>query len=134
MMMMMQILLHNTDLKLLRGNRYGLLGGNDSGKTTLMRAIANGQVDGFPPIDEVRTVFVEADIQGELSDLTCIEYIFADPKIKACGVAQDEIKPMLQKVRECIASLSRHTQCWTSPSVHSAAGIATNRTTRCLVA
>ena len=64
-----------------------------------MRAIANGQVDGFPPIDEVRTVFVEADIQGELSDLTCIEYIFADPKIVQCGVAQDEIKPMLQKVR-----------------------------------
>jgi len=93
-----KILLHNTDLKLLRGKRYGLLGGNDSGKTTLMRAIANGQVDGFPPIDEVRTVFVEADIQGELSDLTCIEYIFADPKIVQCGVAQDEIKPMLQKV------------------------------------
>jgi elongation factor 3 len=63
-----------------------------------MRAIANGQVDGFPPADEVRTVFVEADIQGEMSDLTCIEYIFADVKIQQCGVSRDEIKPMLQKV------------------------------------
>ena len=44
-----KVLLHNTRLKLKRGHKYGLLGGNDSGKTTLMRAIANEQVDGFPP-------------------------------------------------------------------------------------
>ena len=41
-----KVLLHNTKLKLKRGYKYGLLGGNDSGKTTLMRAIANEQVDG----------------------------------------------------------------------------------------
>ena len=46
-----KVLLHNTKLKLKRGYKYGLLGGNDSGKTTLMRSIANEQVDGFrlPP-------------------------------------------------------------------------------------
>ena len=32
-----KILLHNTKMKLKRGKNYGLLGGNDSGKTTLMR-------------------------------------------------------------------------------------------------
>merc|ERR1719405_53989 len=64
-----KILLHNTRMKLNRGYKYGLLGGNDSGKTTLMRSIANGQVEGFPDASEVRTVFVEADIQGELSHL-----------------------------------------------------------------
>ena len=42
-----KILLHTTKMKLKRGKRYGLLGGNDSGKTTLMRAIANNQVEGF---------------------------------------------------------------------------------------
>ena len=31
-----KILLHNTKLKLKRGNRYGLLGGNDSGETPLI--------------------------------------------------------------------------------------------------
>jgi elongation factor 3 len=41
-----------------------LLGGNDCGKTTLMRAITNEQIEGFPPPSELRTVFVEADIQG----------------------------------------------------------------------
>jgi elongation factor 3 len=52
-------------MRLKRGKKYGLLGGNDSGKTTLMRAIANGSVEGFPDPSTVRTVFVEADIQGE---------------------------------------------------------------------
>jgi elongation factor 3 len=93
-----KILLHNTDLKLLRGMCYGLLGGNDSGKTTLMRAISKNQVDGFPPPEEVRTVFVEADIQGELSDLPCIKYIMADENIQAAGIPEASIEPMLETV------------------------------------
>lgn len=93
-----KILLHNTVLKLNRGCRYGLLGGNDSGKTTLMRAIANGQVDGFPPATELRTVFVEADIQGEMSHLSCLDYIFADEAIKKCNVAREDITKVLLTV------------------------------------
>jgi elongation factor 3 len=53
-----KILLHNTTMKLKRGHKYGLIGGNDSGKTTLMRAIANGSVEGFPDPSTVRSVFV----------------------------------------------------------------------------
>ena len=41
-----KVLLHNTKLKLRRGHKYALLGGNDSGKSSLMRAIANEQVEG----------------------------------------------------------------------------------------
>ena len=44
-----KVLLNQTTLKLKRGFRYGLCGKNDSGKTSLMRAIANQQVEGFPP-------------------------------------------------------------------------------------
>ena len=73
-----KILLHNTQMKLKRGHKYGLLGGNDCGKTTLMRSISIGQLEGFPPADEVKTVFVEADILGELSHYACIDYIFND--------------------------------------------------------
>jgi hypothetical protein len=29
-----------------------------------MRAIANGKVDGFPPADQLRTVYVEHDIDA----------------------------------------------------------------------
>merc|ERR1719384_2164201 len=93
-----KILLHNTKMKLKRGKNYGLLGGNDSGKTTLMRSIANNQVEGFPDVDEVRTVFVEADIQGEQSHLSCVDYVFADESIQALGSTKDEIRAVLATV------------------------------------
>ena len=93
-----KVLLHNTKLKLKRGYKYGLLGGNDSGKTTLMRSIANEQVDGFPPASELRTVFVEADIVGELSDLPCVDYILADPRIKKAGITAEVVDRMLMSV------------------------------------
>merc|ERR1711975_9482 len=44
---------------------YGLLGPNQCGKTTLMRAIANEQLEGFPKRDELRSVFVEHEIEDE---------------------------------------------------------------------
>mmetsp|Transcript_22520 Transcript_22520/g.49063 ORF Transcript_22520/g.49063 Transcript_22520/m.49063 type:complete len:1038 (-) Transcript_22520:104-3217(-) len=93
-----KILLHNTKMKLKRGKRYGLLGPNDCGKTTLMRAIANNQVEGFPDVDQVRTVFVEADIQGEQSHLSCVEYVCADPKIQAYGIPKEEVRKVLASV------------------------------------
>jgi elongation factor 3 len=93
-----KILLHNTKMKLKRGKRYGLLGPNDCGKTTLMRSIANNQVEGFPDTSEVRTVFVEADIQGEQSHLSCVEYVFIDPKIQSMNIDRDQIRKTLATV------------------------------------
>merc|ERR1712176_20972 len=93
-----KILLHNTKMKLLRGRRYCLLGPNDCGKTTLMRAIANNQVEGFPDVTQVRTVFVEADIQGDQSHLSCWEYVAIDEKIKAMNITKDEIIKVLNSV------------------------------------
>jgi len=93
-----KILLHNTKMKLMRGKNYGLLGGNDSGKTTLMRAISNNQVEGFPDAATVRTVFVESDIQGEQSHLSCVDYILFDPKIKAIGATPEQVRETLAKV------------------------------------
>merc|ERR1712176_810248 len=87
-----KILLHNTKMKLLRGRRYGLLGPNDCGKTTLMRAIANNQVEGFPDVTQVRTVFVEADIQGEQSHLSCVDYVAVDEKIQAMNIEKEKIR------------------------------------------
>jgi elongation factor 3 len=84
-----KILLHNTTMKLKRGAKYGLLGGNDSGKTTLMRSIANGSVEGFPDPADVKTVFVEADIMGELSHLSCVDYIMMDERLQ--HLQKDEV-------------------------------------------
>lgn len=91
-----KILLHNTNMKLKRGHKYGLLGSNDSGKTTLMRSIANGSVEGFPDPALVRTVFVEADILGELSHLSCVDYILQDPRLAGCS--RDEVLGVMATV------------------------------------
>ena len=59
-----KILLNTATLRLKRGHRYGLCGRNGSGKSTLMRAIQNGQVEGFPSPEEVRTWYVEHDLDA----------------------------------------------------------------------
>lgn len=51
-------LLRNARLHLKKNRCYGLLGPNNCGKTTLMRAIQNGQIDGF----HVRALLVEHEI------------------------------------------------------------------------
>jgi len=93
-----KILLNNTWLKLKRGYRYGLMGQNDSGKTSLMRAIANGKIDGFPPATQLRTVFVETDIQGELSDLSVLDYMFADEILKGENISKEDMAKTLNSV------------------------------------
>jgi elongation factor 3 len=75
------LLLSHTNLRLLKGHRYGLCGRNGAGKSTLMRSIADGKLEGFPPQDEVKTCFVEHN-QGEDADLTILEYIVRDPRFK----------------------------------------------------
>jgi elongation factor 3 len=49
------LLLSHTNLRLLKGHRYGLCGRNGAGKSTLMRSIANGKLEGFPSQDVLRT-------------------------------------------------------------------------------
>ena len=56
-------LLNKTHLHLKQNRFYGLLGPNNCGKTTLMRAISHEQIEGFPKKDELKTVFVEHEIQ-----------------------------------------------------------------------
>ncbi|KAJ0425266.1 P-loop containing nucleoside triphosphate hydrolase protein [Aspergillus carlsbadensis] len=78
------LLLSHTNLRLLKGHRYGLCGRNGAGKSTLMRSIANDKLEGFPPPDQVRTCFVEHN-QGEDADLSIFEFVQKDPKIAAEG-------------------------------------------------
>ena len=78
-----KILLNTATLRLKRGHRYGLCGRNGTGKSTLMRAITNGQVEGFPSPDEVRTFYVEHDIDGSEADTSVLEFIVSDTRIQA---------------------------------------------------
>ena len=78
-----KILLNTARLRLKRGHRYGLCGKNGTGKSTLMRAITNGQVEGFPSPDEVRTFYVEHDIDGSEEDTSVLQFILTDKRILA---------------------------------------------------
>jgi len=91
-----KILLNNTTMRLKRGFKYGLMGPNQCGKTTLLKAIANDQVDGFPPSDEVRTIFMETDIPVDDADFSVLEFVRRDERLAA--VDNDEMKKVLESV------------------------------------
>merc|ERR1740117_2473388 len=55
-------LLRETKLHLKKDKFYGLLGPTNCGKTTLMRAISEEKVEGFPTRDELVTIFVTHDV------------------------------------------------------------------------
>ncbi|CAD6446378.1 d5c3d4cb-40b0-40c5-9453-6961636cc5aa [Sclerotinia trifoliorum] len=90
-----KILLNQTHLRLKRGQRYGLCGPNGSGKSTLMRAINNEQVEGFPKKSEVKTVFVEHDLDSADTEQTTIAWTMK--KLKEVGVetSQEEVEKQL---------------------------------------
>ncbi|PLB46077.1 ARM repeat-containing protein [Aspergillus steynii IBT 23096] len=83
-----KILLNQTHLRLKRGQRYGLLGPNGTGKTTLMRAINNEQLEGFPKKDEVKTVYVEHDLDAADTEQTVIGWTIK--KLKEVGLNPDQ--------------------------------------------
>jgi len=92
-----KILLNQTHLRLKRGQRYGLCGPNGSGKSTLMRAINNEQVEGFPKQSEVKTVFVEHDLDSADTEMTTIDWTMK--KLQEAGVksTQAEVEARLNE-------------------------------------
>ncbi|KAF8177610.1 P-loop containing nucleoside triphosphate hydrolase protein, partial [Pholiota molesta] len=90
-----KILLNTATLRLKRGHRYGLCGKNGTGKSTLMRAITNGQVEGFPSPDEVRTFYVEHDIDGTEEDTSVLQFILNDKRVL---VSEEEVVETLASV------------------------------------
>lgn len=89
------LLLSHTNLRLLKGHRYGLCGRNGAGKSTLMRSIATGKLEGFPSQDVLRTCFVEHN-QGEDSDISILDFISKDPTIAKEG--KERISAVLSEV------------------------------------
>jgi elongation factor 3 len=77
-----KILLNNARLHLKRNRRYGLCGHNGCGKSTLMKAMATGKLDGFPPPDELRTVYVAHDLDASEAEHSVVDLLANDPLIK----------------------------------------------------
>lgn len=80
-----KILLNGARLRLQRGHRYGLCGANGVGKSTLLRAIAAGKVDGFPPKEQLLTVYVEHDIQGCDEDTSIVDFMCSHEALSSVG-------------------------------------------------
>lgn len=91
-----RMLLNKTTLRLLKGHRYGLCGRNGAGKSTLMRAINNGQLEGFPDKDTLRTCFVEHKLQGEEGSLDLVSFIALDEQLQ--DTTREEIAQALESV------------------------------------
>jgi elongation factor 3 len=87
------LLLSHTNLRLLRGHRYGLVGRNGAGKSTLMKSIAGGKLEGFPSQDVLRTFYV-GDNQGEDSDISVFNFVSKDPMIASEG--EERIRGVLE--------------------------------------
>ncbi|UKZ80423.1 translation elongation factor EF-3 [Trichoderma virens FT-333] len=92
-----KILLNQTHLRLKRGQRYGLCGPNGSGKSTLMRAINNEQVEGFPKQSEVKTVFVEHDLDSADTEMTTIDWTMKKLGEAKVDVAQADVEKRLDE-------------------------------------
>lgn len=90
-----RLLLRKANLRLFKGRRYGLCGHNGCGKSTLMRSIAEGKLDGFPSKDEVRTCFVEHKTQAVEGDPDVFSYVSSDTEIQATS---EEIEKALEDV------------------------------------
>ena len=88
-----RVLLHQTPFRVKIGRKYGLVGPNGAGKSTLMKSIAGGNLQGFPT--HLITVYVECEIIGEKADMTVLEYIMTDEKVKQCNCSEDTVKEML---------------------------------------
>jgi len=91
-----KVLIKKSPLILRKGLRYGLIGKNDSGKTSFMHAIAEYKVEGFPPEEELQTIFVQTDIPAAYADLTVREFICRDPKM--AKLSEDKIVKALEDV------------------------------------
>ncbi|USW50143.1 Putative AAA+ ATPase domain, armadillo-like helical, elongation Factor 3, ABC transporter [Septoria linicola] len=92
-----KILLNQTHLRLKKGQRYGLLGPNGSGKTTLMRAINNEQVEGFPKQSEVKTVYVEHDLDSDDTEMTTIEWTMKKLGEANINIPEDQVRNTLNE-------------------------------------
>jgi hypothetical protein len=70
-------------------------------RTTLARLADvqhGGKIGSFPSATQLRTAFIERDIQGELSDLSVLDYMFADEILKGDNIPKEEMAQVLKYV------------------------------------
>ena len=74
-----RLLLKDAQFIAKRGRRYLVLGGNGTGKSTLLRKMAEGTVENFPPPEEMKCVLVAVEsVNAADPELPVIDFVAAD--------------------------------------------------------
>jgi len=81
-------LLDQATLKLVKGRKYGLVGRNGIGKTSLINAISRGEIEKYP--QNVHTLQVEQEIEGD--DVTVLQHILS------CDIERTELMEKLEEL------------------------------------
>mmetsp|Transcript_87833 Transcript_87833/g.284317 ORF Transcript_87833/g.284317 Transcript_87833/m.284317 type:complete len:1490 (+) Transcript_87833:154-4623(+) len=90
-----KVLLKDTVLELCKGHRYGVVGRNGVGKTTLMNTIATGGISQIPK--SVRTLHVRPEVLVAASDLTAVQFCKKD-NLETENVSEEALHAALAKV------------------------------------
>jgi elongation factor 3 len=89
------LLLKDSPFHAKKGYRYLLLGGNGTGKSTLLRKMAEGTVDNFPPPEEMKCVLVAVEsVNAADPELFVIDFVAANSP----NASRQEIVTELKKV------------------------------------
>jgi ATP-binding cassette subfamily F protein 1 len=106
-------------LKIVNGRRYGFVGKNGGGKTTLLRLIGRGLLK-IPPLVSKSMLIVEQEIEG--TDVSAIDAVLAADKVRTrlmneeerllkaldeCG-DDDDPEELINQLREVASDLEQH--------------------------
>ena len=90
-------LLNNGDIKFTHGHRYGLVGKNGVGKTTLLKAIASLEIEGFPR--HHRILHVRQEVKAAGGDIGVLEAVMeADVERNSLLAEEKELLERLEEV------------------------------------
>eukprot|EP00605_Chrysophyceae_sp_TOSAG23-4_P000425 GSChrysophyteH1.ASY1.ANO1.482.1 assembled CDS len=91
-----KVLLSNTFLKLGRGRKYGLMGKNGVGKTTLLTNIGNGAIEAMPT--HLKCVYVKhEDIRDDMG-VPIVDEMLTDKELEGVNVTKEEAIAALKKI------------------------------------
>lgn len=91
-----KILLHNANLRLGKGRRYGLMGKNGAGKTTLLKNIANGHIEGLP--ETVRTVYVQHDEATDDTGVSTLDEMMSGQDMITANITREMAESTLTSI------------------------------------
>ena len=103
-----KVLLKPTNLRLVRGGKYGVVGQNGAGKTTLLTRLAAGDIHGWP--EDLRCVFVQHEVLAAVENSVLG---FVEAHAREVGADASDATPCLEAVgftedsmRKTVAQLS----------------------------